>query len=242
MNNKEKLENWMKSDIMKLINNITDVCTFMDIKEFKDMNDKVLMKDFMYRLYFVGFDYVYRKDISINNDLCIFYLILCMDWIYEIVDMCANILKSFNTYKCSHYNTSIDNADKYRKALRSIVVAHPLNTDRHKKFGLDGDLLCLDICRYSQIEKPSECKFRHMTLDEINGVYYEEYLNDSDYFIKAHSKDGMGKYIEAKKLNKLNNESSYLYVGFSLDNIDEAIKRKLSYFLSVIKEINKKYT
>ena len=35
--------------------------------------------------------------------------------------------------------------DDYIKALRSFVVAHPLSTSRHSKYGLDGNYICVDI-------------------------------------------------------------------------------------------------
>lgn len=34
---------------------------------------------------------------------------------------------------------------KYFKAIRSFVVAHPLNTTRHKAYGMDGNLICVDV-------------------------------------------------------------------------------------------------
>ena len=36
-------------------------------------------------------------------------------------------------------------ANEYMKALRSFVIAHPLKTNRHDKFGMDGDLICVDF-------------------------------------------------------------------------------------------------
>ena len=34
---------------------------------------------------------------------------------------------------------------KYFDAVRSFIVAHPLNTDRHEAYGLVGDLICADV-------------------------------------------------------------------------------------------------
>ncbi|MBR5953102.1 MAG: hypothetical protein IKZ85_07495 [Pseudobutyrivibrio sp.] len=36
-------------------------------------------------------------------------------------------------------------AVKYLQALRSILLAHPLETDRHPKYGFDGDFISVDM-------------------------------------------------------------------------------------------------
>lgn len=37
------------------------------------------------------------------------------------------------------------------RAMRSFVSAHPLGTDRHPDYGLDGSLICIDIRGKSNI-------------------------------------------------------------------------------------------
>ena len=74
------------------------------------------------------------------------YVIVLVDWICEAVDSIHKILRK-EVIKFLNINddTGLEQAMQYFKAIRSFVVAHPLNTDRHKAFGMDGDLICVDI-------------------------------------------------------------------------------------------------
>lgn len=82
-----------------------------------------------------------------RDNKSIVFIVSCVDWIrcscYLFTKECLNneILDGFKYSKESKLNVFYE----YYEAIRSFVVAHPLNTDRHKKFGLCGDIKCVDI-------------------------------------------------------------------------------------------------
>ena len=78
----------------------------------------------------------------------VIFVIALVDWICEAVKsiqeiLLQDVLSGF-IYK---EDERVKKAGKYFKAIRSFVVAHPLNTSRHKDYGLDGDLICVDVRR-----------------------------------------------------------------------------------------------
>ena len=103
-------------------------------------------------------DYLQKINFSIqdlNSEICnlykptmkeVVYVIVLVDWICEAVDSIHRILrKEVSCFLNISKEEDIQKAEKYFKAIRSFVVAHPLNTDRHKTFGMDGDLICVDV-------------------------------------------------------------------------------------------------
>lgn len=76
----------------------------------------------------------------------VIFVITLIDWICEAVNSIQEILipsvRNGFVYK---KDEDVKKAEKYFKAIRSFVVAHPLNTDRHREYGLDGDLICVDV-------------------------------------------------------------------------------------------------
>lgn len=103
-------------------------------------------------------DYLQKINYSIqdlNSEICnlckptmkeVVYVIVLVDWICEAVDSIHRILrKEVSCFLNISKEEDIQKAEKYFKAIRSFVVAHPLNTDRHETFGMDGDLICVDV-------------------------------------------------------------------------------------------------
>ena len=76
----------------------------------------------------------------------VIYLIVLVDWIKESVN---KITSSINPEVLKHFNFSkeqiLNEYDAFFTAIRSFAVAHPLSTDRHAKFKLDGHYICVDI-------------------------------------------------------------------------------------------------
>lgn len=69
----------------------------------------------------------------------IMYLILLTTWIMESCDQIQKIIKP-SVKRGYKSEDELENAKAYMRAIRSFVVAHPLTTDRHSKFWLDGNL------------------------------------------------------------------------------------------------------
>lgn len=73
-------------------------------------------------------------------------IIVLIDWIKEACGAIYRLLrddvkKGFCYSKCEELNAAKD----FFTAIRSFVVAHPLSTSRHGKFGFDGDFICIDV-------------------------------------------------------------------------------------------------
>jgi hypothetical protein len=89
-----------------------------------------------------------NKNLSTPSMKDVIFVIALVDWICEAVKsiqeiLLQDVLSGF-IYK---EDERVKKAGKYFKAIRSFVVAHPLNTSRHKDYGLDGDLICVDVRR-----------------------------------------------------------------------------------------------
>lgn len=74
------------------------------------------------------------------------FLIALTDWIIKAVEQVSSCYSDevLNSFSYSR-QAALDSSRNYFKALRSFVLAHPLGTNRHKEYGLDGDLICIDI-------------------------------------------------------------------------------------------------
>ena len=74
------------------------------------------------------------------------FIIVLVDWICEAYTELPKILRKDIVDKDNYLEKAeVVESLKFFKALRSFVVAHPLGTNRHGKFGLDGDFICVDI-------------------------------------------------------------------------------------------------
>ena len=76
------------------------------------------------------------------------YVIVLVDWICEAIEAIQKTLlcEVANNYTYKE-EESIQEALRFFKAIRSFVVAHPLSTNRHKDYGFDGDMICVDVRR-----------------------------------------------------------------------------------------------
>ena len=86
------------------------------------------------------------KNLSTPSMKDVIFVIALVDWICEAVKSIQEILRQDVLSGFIHNDDEeVKKAEKYFKAIRSFVVAHPLNTSRHKDYGLDGDLICVDV-------------------------------------------------------------------------------------------------
>lgn len=119
----------------------------------------------------------------------VIYVIVLVDWIREAVDSIHKALrKEVTDFLNISNNEEIRQANDYFKAIRSFVVAHPLNTCRHKKFGMDGDLICVDV-RNNALkiieEYPDSKKWFLLNLD---GLQENAQSISSDFVLVVYSK------------------------------------------------------
>ena len=82
---------------------------------------------------------------NIESRKDVVYFIVLSDW---IVEACNCIYKLYEKYAGNFVYSrkeEFEKTNKQFKAIRSFIVAHPLNTDRHTEFGYDGKKKCIDI-------------------------------------------------------------------------------------------------
>ena len=139
----------------------------MPIRELKNLNDigrvekRGIYKISLYKSnihYFRACDYMQKINYCIqdlNSELerlsdlsnkSIVYIITSVTWIREAVKELSDLYKENVCAKFSYsQEEELKKAEKYLSALRSFVVAHPLTTNRHILYGMDGKLTCIDI-------------------------------------------------------------------------------------------------
>lgn len=76
----------------------------------------------------------------------IVFIISLVDWIKEAFDKIFSLIndKIKNGFVFSK-EIELQKRKQFLRALRSFAVGHPLNTTEHKKFGFDGNFICIDI-------------------------------------------------------------------------------------------------
>lgn len=142
--------------------------------------------------YWRGMDCVQKINYSIqdlNNEVSslserpmkeVVFVISLVDW---ICDALASILKLLRPDIVASFQYKNEESSKkvkgYFKAIRSFVVAHPLNTTRHKEYGLDGDMICIDIRskEYTLVSLlPNSASWFHLGFDGL-----QQYAKDIPY-------------------------------------------------------------
>ena len=125
----------------------------------------------------------------------VIYIISLVDWIIEaynaiIKEIRLNVSEGYTYSK----HLELDKANAYLKALRSFIVAHPLSTNRHKKFGFDGNFICIDISPsigplFALLNNHLEY-FYHLDYDGMKEKTFDE---ADDFYLRSYSErdDGM---------------------------------------------------
>lgn len=161
----------------------------------------------------------------------IVFIIVLVDWICESVEAISNILiKGIMDDYFYKRNENLLQYQQFFKAIRSFVVAHPLSTNRHKKYGLDGDFICVDVgSNISAVVKAFTCSRDWFYLD-FNGLKENDKAREADFVLSVYSQkaDGMQafKYIgvdfkEIYKVAELQIEKIY-----DMDRYLGKLKRK----------------
>lgn len=133
------------------LNNLNDISGRVHCGVYKRWmyknNDYHKVCDFMQKINFCVQDL--NEELKIIDKLeskDIVYIVSLVDWIkdaYEMIEKCigGRILNNFRFKK----EEELKQVKDFFTAIRSFVVAHPSSTNRHGKFGLDGDFVCTDI-------------------------------------------------------------------------------------------------
>lgn len=157
------------------------------------------------------------------------FIIVLVDWIIDSYSAIEKRIKSQIIHNFSYQKeTELQNAKNYLKALRSFAVAHPLATNRHSKFGFDGDFICMDI---GGNNSPIIHLYpnNHFYFIDYNGIRAEKEIN-SDFFLSAYSdksdKMQYSKYIGCKCSDIFNVAKLYIDKLYALDKYLSKQKEK----------------
>lgn len=118
------------------------------------------------------------------------FLVTAVDWIVESTRWISEAINK--DVKSNFCFTKLDEYKKvydYFKAIRSFLVAHPLNTENHKKFSLDGTYICMDVRNKNDsviilLENHEEC-FRYIDYD---GMHLGK-SKRSDFYLSCYSQE-----------------------------------------------------
>ena len=133
----------------------------------------------------------------------IVFLITLTDWIKDGVEKILDcypqsIISNLEFSKQDELETMI----QYHRALRSFLVAHPLNTTRHGLFGFDGSIICIDIRNKSRFVDIVNSNLFELTPHSMTKT---ETLQSSDIVIYAYSKQ--------------DDAIQFWHIGINLDDI-----------------------
>ena len=133
------------------------------------------------------------ENIELRKDIV--YLIVLGDW---IVESCDCIYESYKKYaKDFVYSNKkeLEESNRRFKAIRSFVVAHPLNTDRHSEFGYDGKKKCIDIMlvlsgfhkAFSNCDRPDADFYLSYYGDDTKYTYKNEGHDYSEIYFTVYN-------------------------------------------------------
>lgn len=135
----------------------------------------------------------------------IVYIISLVDW---IKDSYSKIIKSLREEISRNFiftkESELKIAKEYFVAIRSYVVAHPMNTTNHSKFGFDGDFICINL---TTKDNP------FMNLNDNSNFFYINYNG------LHNRKNGKHHYYLRSYSNNIDNSKYYKYISFDVVDI-----------------------
>lgn len=161
----------------------------------------------------------------------IVYIISLVDWIREAFNAIIGVI---NSKVISNFRflkqEELKRHSEYFRAIRSFVVAHPLNTTSHKEYGLDGNFICVDIREdiglFSLVKMPDKYV---LTIDGLK----KENCSNMDFYLYCYSDkdDNMSHFKRVGCRYSDIYETAKLYIEklYALDNYLTKNARKKDY-------------
>ena len=191
----------------------------------------------------LGCDYLQKINFCIqdfNNELkqenemsikSVTYLILLVTWIQEAYEQFEKIFDDTIKVGFNYANEArLKECKKYLRALRSFVVAHPLTTDQHKMYSLEGNYICVDISvKLSSVQKIKRDQIYVLNIQGLEVVKDMSEIDKCDYYLSIYSKKNGAKFFEYFGCNYadlLEIASLYLDKLYEFDKYLSKLKKK----------------
>lgn len=192
--------------------------------------DSDLIGDVLQKIGFSIVDFNNETKSYYPSPKSIIYQIVLSSWILEGSELLKTLFKPEVIKGFNYPDKDYEKSKKYIRALRSFIVAHPLTTNRHEEFSLDGDFVCTDIYCNVQSTLAILNEDRLFSLD-INGMRnHNPEKCDFDYCLKVYSK-------------KKDNYKFYEIIGCSFKDLYFSINKIVSYIEAIdryLKNVKKK--
>lgn len=219
-------------DIVKLWNS-WDRASFRKEWLYLTEEDRHIIHDYLQKACYsiTDFYYIYNKysedDASYLTREDIIYIVATATWLIEASDfVIGNKGKIKKEVRKNFEYENLDKIQQYRKyilALRSFIIAHPLDTNRHEFFGFDGDLTSIDIYTKEPFNPTHKYdNYYHISVTEG----FQQKFCEEDIFVSAYSE-------------KLNKNQFFIFIGFSLVDIYDFFKLYIDYFIKFSKYLSK---
>lgn len=146
-------------------------------------------------------------------------------WIQQSINELKKCYKPYVLENFAYDETIIKENDCFLKAIRSFVLAHPFTTTRHKEYGFDGTLYCIDI-------RANGSDMALFPLANNDDKYYIDVKGRVKY---DHQKVDYWLYIYNDK--KYGNRFKQ-YIGISVDTICKIVNDYVNYLYALDKHMS----
>lgn len=158
------------------------------------------------------------------------YLIVLADWIRDSYRRIKDCLRDdvVNGFVFSNA-AQLDCYWRLFKAIRSIVVAHPVGSSQHREYGFDGSRICVDIRGKSFLDSLPMAKLSRLHIGGIEGTAC---VRDDDVVLATYSTDSAEKgklHFQRVCLDMANvRDAAELYIDalYELDHYVAGLKMK----------------
>ena len=177
------------SEILKDIQGLCAINRVGAIKKgiYANRKDYDMVQNFLQKIAFCISDLNEERDNERSEfPQNLLYKLALATWIVESFYLVKRAVVKNEAIKDYQYEKQeeLEEAHAYLCALRSFVLAHPMNTNKHKKYYFDGAIVCIDLYESTAdiLALLPEQEFQHMDFCGIK----ERKENEDDYYMGAY--------------------------------------------------------
>lgn len=163
---------------------------------YKDSLKLELAHDYLQKVSYSMQDinYLLKDGSRIKKRTDILSLIVMADWIADSVWQYKNCLQpGLLDDFCFSDQEALSKSRSFIKGIRSFIIAHPLNTEKHEQFGFDGDVVCIDLRTVKPFFLDYEKDVERVGLDGVRNYGGER---EYDFYLYAYSKQENAEYFK----------------------------------------------